>query len=101
PLGVAAGGAEADEPGRQAERLPPGAAEATFAARVHEERHDALADLPPLDALAQFGDAADDLDPGHERKLDGEARDSFADVDVEVVQGGRGDVDHHLAGTGL
>ena len=36
PLGVAARGGEADEPGRRAERLAAGAAEPALAARVHQ-----------------------------------------------------------------
>ena len=63
--------------------------------------HDALADLPALDALAERGDPADDFDAGHERKLDREARDALADVDVEVVERAGGDVDQHLAAAWL
>ena len=68
---------------------------------VHQERHHAVADLPALDALADLCDPADDLDPEDERRLDREARHALADVDVQVVERGRADVDQHLARAGL
>ena len=73
-LGVAAGGAEADEAGGVTERLAAGPAVAAVAAMVHQERHHAVAGLPALDALADLCDPADDLDPEDERRLDREAR---------------------------
>ena len=43
----------------------------------------------------------DDLDAEDERRLDGEPRDALADVDVQVVERRRGDIDQHLARAGL
>ena len=99
-LRVAAGGAEADEAGVQTERLVAAAAVAAVAAGVHQVRHHAVADLPALDALADLGDPPDDLDPEDERRLDREARQPLADVDVQMVERRRGDVDQHLARAG-
>jgi hypothetical protein len=100
-LRVAAGGREADEARGQAQRLAAGAAVPAFAARVHQVRHHAVADLPAADALAERGDPPDRLDAEDERRLHVEARDAFAYVDVEVVEGARRDLDQHLARTGL
>ena len=100
PLRVAAGGAEADVVGVRAERLAAGAAEAALAAGRHQQRHHAVADLPALDALAELGDPADDLEAEDERRLDREARGALADVDVEVVERAGRDVDQHLARAG-
>ena len=88
------------KPGVSAERLAAGAAEAALAAGVHQVRHHAVARLPALDALADLGDPADDLDAEDERELDREARDALADVDVEVVESAGADVDQDLAGAG-
>ena len=100
-LRVAAAHREADEPGREAERLAPRSAEAALAAGRHDERVDAVAGLPALDAAADLLDVAGDLDAERVREVDGKARDPFADVDVEVVQGAGPDPDRHLAGARL
>ena len=100
-LRVAARGREADEAGREAERLAPGPAVDALAAGRHQVRHHALADLPAGDALAERSDPPDDLDAEDERRLDREARDPFADVDVEVVQRRGEDVERDLARAGL
>ena len=100
-LRVAAGGREADEPGREAERLAAGAAVAAVAAGVHQVRHRRGRRPASPRRPRRLPDAADDLDAEDERRLDREARDALADVDVEVVQRAGADVDRHLAGPGL
>ena len=85
-LRVAARGREADEAGRQAERLAAGAAVAAPATGVHQVRQHPLADLPALNPLAERGDPADDLDAEDERRLDRKPGHALADVDVEVVE---------------
>src|SRR5205823_13441143 len=95
-LRITAGGAEADEAGLEAERLAAGQAVAAAAARVHQVRHHAVADLPALDALADLGDPPDDLDAEDERRLDREPGDALADVHIEVVERRGSDVDQHL-----
>ncbi len=69
------------------------------AAGRHDERVDAVAGLPALHAAADLLDVACDLDAERVREVDRKARDPFADVDVEVVQGAGPDPDRHLAGT--
>ena len=46
-------------------------------------------------------DAADDLQPLDVGEVDGEARRPLADVDVDMVERARGDVDAHMAGARL
>ena len=100
-LGVAAARAHADEPVRRgAERLAAGAAVEAIAARRDQVDGDPVADLPPLDALAERRDPPDRLDAERVRELDREARDAFANVDVEVVERRRRDVHHDLVDTG-
>ena len=96
-LRVAAAGREADEAGRQAERLAAGAAVPALAARVHDVRVDAVAGRPALDALAELLDVARQLDAERVRQGDREAGGAVADVDVEVVERARPDPDEHLA----
>ena len=62
---------------------------------------DAVAGLPALDARPELLDLPRDLHSERVRQLDGEARDSFSNVDVEVVEGAGPDPDRHLAGTRL
>src|SRR5918996_817829 len=50
------------------------------------------------DSRPLLGDPPDDLEPQHVRRLDREARDPFADVDVEVVEGAGRHVERNLAG---
>ena len=86
-LRVAAARAHADEPvGRSAERLAAGSAVDAVPARRDEIGRDPVADLPPLDALAERRDSADRLHAERVRERDRKARDALADVDIEVVE---------------
>ena len=86
-----------NQSGRGAERLAARAAVDAAAARRDQVDGDAVADRPALDALAERGDPADRLDAERVGKLDREARDALAHVDVEVVERRGGDVDDDLA----
>ena len=61
----------------------------------------AIADLLARDALAERRDPADGLDAEDVRERDREARHALANVDVEMVQRARGDVEQHLSRAGL
>ena len=68
---------------------------------AEQVRHDAVADREVVDPLADRIDPADDLEALDVGEVDGEARRPLADVDVDVVQRARRDVDAHMAGARL
>ena len=100
-LRIAAGRREAHEAGFDAERLATRAAVPAVLADVHQEDHGAIPRLPALDVRSCLGHAADDLDAEDVRGLDRETGDPLADVDVEMVESTRRDVEHDLARPGL
>ena len=100
-LGHPARDRHGDEAQVAAERLAPGAAEAAAPAQAGEEAERAVAGRPLRDALADGVHPADDLEARRVRHGHREARDAGADVDVEVVEGGRVDAQDDLAGTRL
>ena len=68
---------------------------------AEQVRHDAVADREVVDPVADRIDPADDLEALDVGEVDGEARRPLADVDVDVVERARRDVDAHMAGARL
>jgi hypothetical protein len=82
-------------------REPARARDAEEDLAAEQVRHDAVADREVVDPLADRLHAADDLEALDVGEVDGEARRPLADVDVDVVQRARGDVDAHVVGARL
>ena len=100
-LGVAAGTRDADEVIR-GKVLAAGAGVDVVEVDAHQVRRDAITDLPLVgDSRANLDDLAGQLEAEHAARIDREARDALAEIDVEVVERARSHLDQHLVGQGL
>ena len=100
-LGVAAGTRDADEVIR-GEVLAAGASVDVVEIDAHQVGGNAIAHLPLVgDGRSNLDDFAGQLQAEDAARIDREARDALAEIDVEVVERARSHLDQHLIGCGL
>ena len=100
-LGVATAARDADEVDG-GEVLAAGAGVDVVEIDAHQVGSNAIANLPLVgDGRSNLDDLAGQLQAEDAARIDREARDALAEIDVEVVEHARSHLDQHLIGCGL